>query len=681
MEEINLRRGRNKLVAMTAVAILAISGVKTYAATEQWNDASLSADSSAWTKWKTNWGIVADDYEKLSMTPGTDETKLNFAWYSHTKEIPKVRYAPSQSSLAASKVFEGSQESTTVAYSTKLKESLGGKDGTYYSNKVVIYGLKANTTYYYQIYQNGTWSSVKEYETDDFTSYSVLYFADPQIGACKNQTSSENELLSGITAARNDTYNWNDIITDASNHHDVSFMISAGDQVNTAANEYEYAGFLYPSAMESTPLASTIGNHDSSSYAYSWHFNNPNSFDIKNATQTSYTNGHTNAGTDYYYTYGEVLYIVLDTNNQNCTTHENVIAKAVKENSDCKWRIVTFHQDIYGSGADHSDSDGMVLRTQLTPIMDEYDIDVVLQGHDHTYSRSYQITSDGQKHTAYNKSNYKSDADYLNQNLCYKLITTDKTGNQVANPEGTVYFEENSATGSKYYNLTSTKQDYIAERSQTWAPSYSVIEVTDDTLTIKTYDATTNAILKGSTPYTIVKSDATEKQSVDLSKVGKIQAIEQQNYTGEKIKPKCTVKVGDKVLKKGTDYTVTYSSNKNIGTAKVTVKGINNYTGKLTRTFKIVLKKPSLKADVEGKKVTLKWKKITGASGYTVYRANKKNGKYSKIKTITKARTLKYADKKVTKGKNYYYKIKAYRMVKGKKVYSSYSTFLKIQVK
>lgn len=56
------------------------------------------------------------------------------------------------------------------------------------------------------------------------------------------------------------------------------------------------------------------------------------------------------------------------------------------------------HQDIYGSGLDHSDSDGILLRTQLTPIYDDNKIDVVLQGHDHTYARTYQLSSDGRQH-------------------------------------------------------------------------------------------------------------------------------------------------------------------------------------------------------------------------------------------------------------------------------------------
>ena len=65
------------------------------------------------------------------------------------------------------------------------------------------------------------------------------------------------------------------------------------------------------------------------------HYNNPNAFDTsgyKNKTQ--YTEGKTAAGTDYYYTYGNTLFIVLDTNNYNCATHENVMRKAIKENPD-----------------------------------------------------------------------------------------------------------------------------------------------------------------------------------------------------------------------------------------------------------------------------------------------------------------------------------------------------------
>lgn len=70
------------------------------------------------------------------------------------------------------------------------------------------------------------------------------------------------------------------------------------------------------------------------------------------------------------------------------------------------------------------------------------------------------------------------------------------------------------------------------------------------------------------------------------------------------------------------------------------------------------------------KRITVKWKKVSGATGYYVYRATKKKGKYKKVKS-TKAR--KWTNKKLKKGRRYYYKVKAYRKVSGKKIFGSYS--------
>ena len=62
---------------------------KVTAATEHWNDASQEATD--WTNWKNNWEKYSSNYEHVSLTPGVDETQLNYAWYSHTVETPKVR--------------------------------------------------------------------------------------------------------------------------------------------------------------------------------------------------------------------------------------------------------------------------------------------------------------------------------------------------------------------------------------------------------------------------------------------------------------------------------------------------------------------------------------------------------------------------------------------------------------
>ena len=75
------------------------------------------------------------------------------------------------------------------------------------------------------------------------------------------------------------------------------------------------------------------------------------------------------------------------------------------------------------------------------------------------------------------------------------------------------------------------------------------------------------------------------------------------------------------------------------------------------------------------KSITLKWKKVSGVSGYQIYRATSKNGTYKKIKTIKKKSTTSYTDKKDIKlGKLYYYKIRAYKNKSNKKEYGQYSS-------
>lgn len=94
------------------------------------------------------------------------------------------------------------------------------------------------------------------------------------------------------------------------------------------------------------------------------------------------------------------------------------------------------------------------------------------------------------------------------------------------------------------------------------------------------------------------------------------------------------------------------------------------------------LKKTTVKLKKSGKKnVAVSWKKISNATGYQIYKATKKNGKYSKVKTIKKSKTTKWTDKKNKKGKTYYYKVRAYKTVDGKKVYGAYSSVKKIKIK
>lgn len=605
---------KSRLFMSAAAACLAgTMAVTGFAATEHWNDNSgKKAISDEWSQWKTKWETIKTDYEKVSMVPGADATKMNYAWYSKKADEAKVRIS---TNVDMSKTTEADGSNT---YSENYKEFTGTSkeykkidDVTYYANKVTITELKENTTYYYQCLVDGKWTSVKKFKTGDTSNFSFLYVGDPQIGASKGQTPTESsEAQSADIAARNDAFSWNKTLTAAiSEHSDVDFIVSAGDQINNTGDdngqEREYAGFLSADVLSNVPVAPTIGNHDSKFANYQNHFNVPNAYTKEqNATP---------AGNDYYYTYGDVLFIVLNTNNYNCADHEALIKKAEQAAPNAKWKIVTFHHDIYGSGYDHSDSDGIVLRTQLTTLLDKYDIDVVLQGHDHTYSRSYMLTSDGNTHTAYTKDNVKdeyfnvkdgktddsaalsSKQEYLNQNLCYKIV--DKTQGTINNPEGVLYMEANSATGSKYYNLISTQQDYIAERSQTWTPTYSVVNVTSDSFTINTYDVNTGDKIDNS--FTITKKaedkkDDTTKDNVAVKSI-KLNKTKVTLSKGKKVKLKATVAPSN-----ATDKNVTFTSS-NTKVATVNAKGVvtAKKAGKATITAKAGTKKAACKIVVK----------------------------------------------------------------------------------
>ena len=97
------------------------------------------------------------------------------------------------------------------------------------------------------------------------------------------------------------------------------------------------------------------------------------------------------------------------------------------------------------------------------------------------------------------------------------------------------------------------------------------------------------------------------------------------------------------------------------------------------------LKKPSKVLKLTGaykkNQVTLKWKKVSNASGYTIARSLKKNKGYKNIKVLKKNSKIKYVDKKVKANKTYYYKIRAYKLSGNKKQYGNYSKTLRIKIK
>ncbi len=118
---------------------------------------------------------------------------------------------------------------------------------------------------------------------------------------------------------------------------------------------------------------------------------------------------------------------------------------------------------------------------------------------------------------------------------------------------------------------------------------------------------------------------------------------------------------------------------------KVVVKTQNgNQTSGFSnvKSAKAVPAKTTLKAKASNaKNVKLTWSKVKGANGYEIYRSNRKDGKYQKVKTISKGGKTSYKDGKLKKSTTYYYKIRAYRKVDRKKVYGSYSSVVSVKTK
>jgi len=261
------------------------------------------------------------------------------------------------------------------------------KDGNEYnSNKATISGLVAQTTYYYKVDDK----EIKSFKTGNTGKFRFAFVGDPQIGSSNELKGSDTEAFYNAqsNAVANDSYNWSQTLKKIQSAG-TDFIVSAGDQIQTTkkkaprksstTSEIEYAGYLSPDTLASLPVATTVGNHDADNANYQYHFNVPNLSNLGD-------NGK--VGGDYYFTYGDVLFMMLNTQDTNSAEHIQFIEETVAKNANCKWKVVTLHQDIYGS-AEHSNEPEIVnLRYALTPTFEKYGIDVVLTGHDHAYSRS-----------------------------------------------------------------------------------------------------------------------------------------------------------------------------------------------------------------------------------------------------------------------------------------------------
>ena len=209
--------------------------------------------------------------------------------------------------------------------------------------------------------------------------------------------------------------------------------------------------------------------------------------------------------------------------------------------------------------------------------------------------------------------------------------------------------------------------------------------------------------LKNGTDYTVSYSNNTKVGTATVKITGKsnytgsvsktysiknnfkkatVSGISNKSYTGKNITQSITAKYNGKTLKNGTDYTVSYSSNKSIGTATVKIAGKGSYTGTITKTLKINPAKQEIqKLTAKSKAFFVDWAQKGSATGYEIQYAT--NSKFTSAKkvTITNNKTDKITVSKLSGKKKYYVRVRSYTTVKGTKYYGAWSASKSVTTK
>ncbi|MEP0710617.1 metallophosphoesterase family protein [Algoriphagus sp.] len=334
-------------------------------------------------------------------------------------------------------------------------------------HSITFRGLKPATTYAYRVGKEGTWSEWLQFRTapEKGTPFSFVYFGDAQ-----------NNLKS----------QWSRIIRQAySNMPKAAFMLHAGDLINRTQDDAEWGEWNYAGSFINgmIPSLATPGNHEydseeDGSLVLDYHWKKQFSFPENGPKEFSET--------VYYTDYSDLRLISLNSqeivvNEKSMETQKVWLEKVLSENTQ-KWTIITFHHPIYSSGTGRDNTE---FREAFKPIFDKYKVDLILQGHDHSYGRGRNLPSG--------------------------------VGNQDPEAQGPVYVV--SVSGPKMYNLTMTKwMDRAASNTQL----YQLISIEGDRLSYGAYTATGDLY----DAFDLIKSEGKPKQFIDRSDKAIQEAIE-----------------------------------------------------------------------------------------------------------------------------------------------------------
>lgn len=242
-------------------------------------------------------------------------------------------------------------------------------------HKVTFKDLIPNTQYMYRVGDSASWSEWFLFTTasQESNPFSIIYFGDMQ-----------NGIKSHCSRTVRQAY---------AHKPNASFMLFAGDLVNRSYEEY-WREFFYAGSFifASLPSVATPGNHEyypnpdttlPRTFSRHWNsiYNNPDNGPVSNRNNS------------YHFIYQDVKFISIDSyffmeiaedQNAYLTWLEDVLKK-----QNTRWSVVFFHHPVYSCSHKRNNAD---MQTKLKPLFEKYDVDLVLQGHDHTYCRGQNIT-------------------------------------------------------------------------------------------------------------------------------------------------------------------------------------------------------------------------------------------------------------------------------------------------
>ena len=246
-------------------------------------------------------------------------------------------------------------------------------------HSVEFEALVPATKYAYRVGDGSNWTEWFHFTTasDQPEPFSFVYFGDAQ-----------TELKSL----------WSRVIREAvTDAPKARFLLHAGDLVNNSDKDAEWGEWFQAGGWLNAmiPSVPTPGNHEypmtgvslASSLTDRWrpHFTLPE-------------NGPAGlAETAYFLDYQGVRIVSLNSNEKQA--EQAVWLDALLQDNPCRWTIVTCHHPIYSAAKSR---DNTKLRSQWQPVFDKHRVDLVLQGHDHTYARSGLV--DGQSSLAGTKN-------------------------------------------------------------------------------------------------------------------------------------------------------------------------------------------------------------------------------------------------------------------------------------